>query len=98
MKLSLKIIAVLAMKPDGLSYKEISSITKYHINTISRYISWLYNKEIVDIIQNKSSSIRGRKWVNIARLKKELLECRSITEFYNKVVKKAGGLNDIFVD
>lgn len=98
-KLSLKLIASLAIKPDGLTYKEISEITGYHINTISRYISYLDSKGIVDIRQRKSNSVRGRKWINIVKLKKEFLEAKNITDFFNKIIKQSGGkLNDIFTD
>jgi len=98
-KLSLKLIVALAIRPDGLTYKEISDITKYHLNTVSRYVSFLDSKNLVDIKQKKSNSVRGRKWINIVKLKKEFLEAKNIIEFFNKIIRQSGGqLNDIFTD
>ena|SRR3989338_1255089 len=98
-KLSLKVLAALATRTEGLSYKDISSITKYHINTVSRYVSYLDSKGLLDIKQQKSNSIRGRKWINIVKLKKELLDSKSPTDFFNKILKQLGGqLSDVFTD
>jgi transposase len=98
-KLSLKILVVLATRTDGLTYKEISGIIKYHINTVSRYVSYLDSKGIIDMKQEKSNSIRGRKWVNVVSLKKEFLQAKDVTDFFNKITKQlGGGLNDIFTD
>lgn len=86
-KISLKVIMDLAMNPDGLTYKQISEKTKFHINTVSRYISYLDNKKIVDIKQEKSNSIRGRKWINIVKLKKSFIDSKNITDFFVKLSK-----------
>lgn len=98
-KLSLKIIVVLATRIGGLTYKEISCITDYHINTVSRYVSYMDSKGLIEMKQEKSNSIRGRKWVNVVSLKKEFLQAKDVTDFFNKIVKQlGGGLNDIFTD
>ncbi|MBU0628263.1 MAG: ArsR family transcriptional regulator [Nanoarchaeota archaeon] len=98
-KLSLKILVALVTRTGGLTYKEISLITNYHINTVSRYVSYLDNKGLIDMKQEKSNSIRGRKWVNVVSLKKEFLQTKDIADFFNKVIKQlGGGLNDIFTD
>lgn len=98
-KLSLKILVVLATRTDGLTYREISGITKYHINTVSRYVSYLDSKGLIDMKQEKSNSIRGRKWVNVVSLKKEFLQTKDIADFFSRIIKQlGGGLNDIFTD
>ena len=98
-KLSLKLLVALATRLDGLTYKEISEVTKYHINTVSRYVSYLDSKNLVNVTQIKSNNIRGRKWVNVVKLKKELAEVNNITDFFNKLIKKVDGeLSDIFTD
>ncbi len=98
-KLSLKILVVLATRTGGLTYKEISGITNYHINTVSRYVSYLDGKGLIDMKQVKSNSIRGRKWVNVVSLKKEFLQTKDIADFFNRIIKQlGGGLNDIFTD
>jgi len=38
-KLSLKLLVALATRLEGLTYKEISTLTAYHINTVSRYVT-----------------------------------------------------------
>ena len=98
-KLSLKILVALVTRTGGLTYKEISCITNYHINTVSRYVSYLDSKSLIDMKQEKSNSIRGRKWVNVVSLKKEFLQAKDIADFFNKIIKQlGGGLNDIFTD
>lgn len=98
-KLSLKLIAALAIRQEGLTYKELSEITNYHINTISRYVGYLDSKGLIDIKQEKSNSIRGRKWVNVVSLKREFLQAKDIADFFNRIIKQlGGGLNDIFTD
>ena len=98
-KLSLKLLVALATRIEGLTYKEISGITHYHVNTVSRYISYLDNKGIIDIDQKKSSSVRGRKWVNVVKLKREFLEANNCTDFFNRVLDKLEGeFNDVFAD
>ncbi len=98
-KLSLKLLVALATRIDGLTYREISEITRYHINTVSRYVSYLDSKGLVDVAQRKSNSVRGRKWVNIVKMKKEFLDVKNITNFFNKVIKQLNGeLSDVFTD
>ena len=97
LKFSLKIIASLAIHPEGLSYKKLSELTKYHINTVSRYITELHSNSIIEIRQYKSNSLRGRKWVNIVRLKKELLESKNITDFFSKIINH-NQLSDVLID
>ena len=88
-KFSLKLLVLLALNPEGLTYKHIANKTKFHINTISRYVGVFDNKGLVDIKQQKSGGIRGKKWVNIVRMKKELLEAKSITDFFQKIARQA---------
>src|SRR3989338_8400527 len=98
-KLSLKLLIALVLNPDGLPYKQIAEKTNFHINTVSRYISYLDSKGLVDIQQRKSESFRGRKWVNIVKLKKQFLEAKTIQDFFIKLIKQLdGSLNAIFSD
>lgn len=94
-KLSIKVVMALAMNPDGLNYKQVSEKTKFHINTVSRYVSYLESKNIVHINQEKSNSIRGRKWINIVKLNEKLLNAKNITEFF---VRVSNQLNDLKSD
>ena len=96
-KLSLKLLAALCMNPDGLAYKEISSKTGFHVNTVSRCVSYIYSKGLAEIEQKRSNSVRGKKWVNIVKLKKEFIEIKNAADFFSKVIKQLdGGLSDIF--
>ncbi|MDO8740418.1 MAG: hypothetical protein Q7J54_02455 [Candidatus Woesearchaeota archaeon] len=96
-KLPFKLLVALCMHPEGLTYKQISEQTGFHLNTVSRYASHLYNKDLVEVKQKKSSNARGRKWVNVVKLKKELLDAKSAAEFFEKAIKQLdGGLNDAF--
>lgn len=97
-QINLKLLLLLAIHCEGLNYKEISKKTDYHINTVSRYVSALHNLDIIDIKQVKSNSVRGRKWVNVVKLKKELHN-KTIPEFFQEVSKRLKcSLNDLFVD
>ena len=88
-KFSLKLLVILVLHPEGLTYKQISAKTDFHINTVSRYVGVFDAKGLIDVKQQKSSNIRGKKWVNIVKLKKELLEAKSITDFFQKVSRQA---------
>ena len=88
-KFSLKLLVILALNPEGLTYKQISAKTCFHINTVSRYIGVFDSKGLIDVKQQKSSNIRGKKWVNIVKMKKDLLEAKSITDFFQKVARQA---------
>ena len=88
-KFSLKLLVVLAMNPEGLTYKQISAKTGFHLNTVSRYIGTFDVKGLIDVKQQKSGSIRGKKWVNIVKMKKELLEAKSPTDFFQRVCRQA---------
>src|SRR3989338_9489101 len=87
-KFSPKLLVMLALNPEGLTYKQISAKTGFHINTVSRYIGVFDSKGLIDIKQQKSSNIRGKKWVNIVKMKKDLLEAKSVTEFFQKIAKQ----------
>ena len=86
---SLKLLVILVLHPEGLTYKQISAKLGFHINTVSRYISVFDSKGLVDVKQQKSSNIRGKKWVNIVKLKKEFLEAKTITDFFQKIAKQS---------
>ncbi len=88
-KFSLKLLVILAMNPEGLTYRQVSAKTGFHLNTISRYIGTFESKGLIDVKQQKSINIRGKKWVNIVKLRKELLEAKSPTEFFQKVARQA---------
>ena len=88
-KISLKLLAILVLNPEGLSYKQISAKTGFHLNTISRYVGTFDAKGLVDVKQQKSGGLRGKKWVNIVKLRKEFLEAKSPTEFFQKVARQA---------
>ena len=88
-KFSLKLLVILALNPDGLTYKQISSKTGFHINTVSRYIGVFDNKGLVDIKQHKSGGLRGKKWINIVKMKKDFLEAKSVTDFFQKIARQA---------
>lgn len=88
-KFSLKLLVILVLNPEGLTYRQISAKTGFHINTVSRYIGVFDSKGLIDVKQQKSSNIRGKKWVNIVRMKKDLMEAKSITDFFQKVCRQA---------
>ena len=88
-KFSLKLLVILALNPEGLTYKQISAKTGFHINTVSRYIGVFDSKGLIDVKQQKSSNIRGKKWVNIVKMKRDLLEAKSVTDFFQKVARQA---------
>lgn len=88
-KFSLKLLVILALNPEGLTYGQISAKTGFHINTVSRYIGVFDSKGLIDVKQQKSSNIRGKKWVNIVKMKKDLLEAKSVTDFFQKVSRQA---------
>lgn len=79
----------MALNPEGLTYRQISAKTGFHINTVSRYIGVFDSKGLIDVKQQKSSNIRGKKWVNIIKMKRDLLEAKSITDFFQKVARQA---------
>ena len=96
-KLPFKLLAALCINPDGLTYRQISEKTGFHINTVSRCASYMYNKGLVGIEQKKSNSVRGKKWVNVVKLKKEFVDVKNATDFFTRVIKQLdGGLSDIF--
>ena len=96
-KLSLRLLAALCINPDGLTYKQISEKTGFHINTVSRCVSYMYSKGLVAIEQKRSNSVRGKKWVNVVKLKKEFIEVKNATDFFSRVVKQLdGGLSELF--
>ena len=80
---------ILAMNPEGLNYKQLSAKTHFHINTISRYLAVFDSKGLIDTKQQKSSNIRGKKWVNIVKLKKEFLDAKSPSDFFQRVARQA---------
>ena len=88
-KFSLKLLVILALNPEGLTYRQISAKTGFHINTVSRYIGVFDTKGLIDVKQQKSSNIRGKKWVNIVKMKRDLLEAKSVTDFFQKVARQA---------
>lgn len=88
-KFSLKLLIILALNPEGLTYRQISAKTGFHINTVSRYIGVFDSKGLIDVKQQKSSNIRGKKWVNIVKMKRDLLEAKSVTDFFQKVCRQA---------
>ena len=88
-KFSLKLLVILALNPESLTYKQISAKTGFHINTVSRYIGIFDSKGLVDVKQQKSGGMRGKKWVNIVKMKKEFLETKSVTDFFLKVARQA---------
>ena len=88
-KFSLKLLVILALNPEGLTYKQISAKTGFHINTVSRYIGVFDSKGLIDVKQQKSSNIRGKKWVNIVKMKRDLLEAKNVTDFFQKVARQA---------
>ena len=88
-KFSLKLLVILALNPEGLTYKQISAKTGFHINTVSRYIGVFDSKGLIDVKQQKSSNIRGKKWVNIVKMKRDLLEAKTVTDFFQKVCRQA---------
>ena len=95
MKLPLKLLLVLATN-QPLTYKELEQKTGFHINTVSRYISSLDSKDLLEIQQKKSNSVRGKKWVNIVTLKQEFKE-DAIVSFFSKISKQLDcQLSDIF--
>jgi len=51
---------------DGLTYKEISEKTGYHIHTISKQVTFLDNKGLIAIEQKRSKNIQGRSTGNRA--------------------------------
>ena len=77
------------MNPEGLTYKQVSAKTGFHINTISRYIGTFDSKDLIDIKQQKSNGIRGKKWVNIVKMRKEFLEAKSPADFFQKIARQA---------
>lgn len=96
--LSLKILLLLAINRQGLTYRQIQKRTGFHVNTVSRCVSCLYDRSIIEIKQKKSPSLRGKKWINVVKLKPELA-VDSITEFFSKIAAKCGvSLDDLFVD
>jgi len=96
-KLPLKLLLVLATN-EGLTYKELEKKTGFHINTVSRYISYLDSKKMLEIKQKKSNSVRGKKWVNIVNLKPELKE-DAIIRFFTKISKQLDcQLSDLFIN
>lgn len=96
-KISLKLLLVLAINPDGLCYREISGKTGYHLNTVSRQVSELDDYGLIEIDQHKSGSIRGKKWVNVVRLKKEFAN-PEVARFISRIaVHIKCQLNDFFV-
>lgn len=88
-KFSLKLLVILALNPEGLTYRQISVKTGFHINTVSRYVGVFDTKGLIDVKQQKSSNIRGKKWVNIVKMKRDLLEAKSVTDFFQKVARQA---------
>lgn len=88
-KFSLKLLVILVLNPEGLTYRQISAKTGFHINTVSRYIGVFDSKGLIDVKQQKSSNIRGKKWVNIVKVKRDLLEAKSVTDFFQKVCRQS---------
>ena len=96
-KLSFKLLAALCMNPEGLTYKQLSAKTGFHVNTVSRSVSYMYSKGLVEMKQDRSNSVRGKKWVNVVKLKKEFVDVKNATDFFTRVIKQLdGGLSDIF--
>ena len=96
MRFPLKLLLVLAINQEGLTYKELEQKTGFHINTVSRYVSYLHGKDLVEIKQKKSNSVRGKKWVNVVKLKPELKE-DGVIKFFSKISKQLNyQLNDLF--
>jgi len=94
--INLKLLLLLATNPEGLCYREISRRTNYHMNTVSRYISYLHSKGLIDIKQVKSNSVRGRKWINVVSIKKELHN-KEVAEFLQEVSNRLKcPLSDLF--
>jgi len=95
-KLPLKLLLVLATNHEGLTYKELEQKTGFHINTVSRYVSYLDTKSLLEIKQKKSNAMRGKKWINTVRLKQEFKE-DALIKFFAKVSKQLNcQLNDLF--
>lgn len=96
MKIPIKILLVLSIS-NGLTYKQMQKRTGFHVNTVSRQISFLDRKGFLDIRQEKSKNLRGKKWVNVVSLKEEFFS-EGIGEFFEKIAKKLGvSINDLFV-
>ena len=89
MKLPIKLLLVLSIN-NGLTYKQMQKRTGFHVNTISRQISFLDKNGLLDITQEKSKNLRGKKWVNVVSLKKEFF-AESIAEFFEKISAKLAG-------
>jgi len=97
-KLSLRLLLVLATSHEGLTYKELEHRTSFHINTVSRYISYLYSKDLLDIKQKKSNSVRGKKWVNVVKLKQEFKD-EGVIKFFSKISKQLDcQLSELFIN
>ncbi len=96
-KLPLKLIFLLNAYPDGLTYSEISQKTRYHKHTISKQISYLDAKGLINIEQKRSKNNKGRRWINFIKLKKELVD-DNVTKFLSRISKQLNcSLNDFFI-
>jgi|TARA_B100001964_G_C14207762_1_gene588972 transcription initiation factor IIE alpha subunit len=95
-KLPIKLIFLLNAYPEGLTYNEISQKTRYHKHTISKQISYLDAKGLIDIEQKRSKNNKGRRWINFIKLKKELVD-DNVTKFLSRISKQLNcSLNDLF--
>ncbi|HLC87332.1 MAG TPA: hypothetical protein VJH65_03605 [Candidatus Nanoarchaeia archaeon] len=96
-KLPIKLVIMLNAYADGLTYKEISEKTGYHIHTISKQVTFLDNKGLIAIEQKRSKNIQGRRWINLIKLKKEFLD-ENVTKFFSRIAKQLNcSLNDLFI-
>ena len=87
-KISLKLLTLMVLNLNGLTYKEISRKTNFHMNTISRAISYLYNKDLIEIMPKKGNGGRGKKWINVVKLKADLTESKNVVDFFDLLNKK----------
>jgi len=88
---------LLALHRNGLTYKRIRKLTGFHLNTISRQTSFLDSKGLLQINQKRSGSLRGKKWVNVIKLKD--LPTEGVAVFFEELAERLGVCtNDLFVD
>lgn len=97
MKIPLRTLLVLSASRKGLSYRQIQKKTGFHLNTVSRQVSFLDKCGLLSIKQEKSGNLRGKKWVNVVSLKKEFYR-EGVSEFCEKIAAKLNvSLDDFFV-
>jgi transcription initiation factor IIE alpha subunit len=96
-KLPLKLIILLNAFADGLTYKEISQKTGYHMHTISKQVTYLDAKGLIKIEQKRSENIQGRRWINFIKLKKDFVD-ENVAKFFSRIAKQLDcSLIDLFI-